>query len=1268
MSNIHLPNFQTPHCHLQSLDTATTLDEFVRREVELQTGTLTCTDHGYLGAIREAYGLAKENKLTLIPGIEGYFRDDSCPIFESNGFPKDEDGTYTKNYKYGHITIHALDQKSYELLVKKVSDRDLTAEQHGSERKPIFDWKDLEEICSSNVTYTSGCLIGVIGRLFKEGQIELANAYYEKLRSFNPKNFYVELFTHKCNKNWVSGVFLTLEGGETKKYYLGKKVRTEEFEEISVSDLAKAVSKGKNVGKLLGIKNNRTWDLFEPKAIVSCNLIQDFIENECTAWNPDGDIQKALNLYLMEKAAKYGDKCLISDDSHYAFKEEKLIQEAKLGGMGDSFRFYGDYHRYSSDEAFVHFNETLGFDEVGFRKLIDNNQEWSNRFKSFELKNEISLPTKFYPKDSLSHLMKLIEEKGRMDWNNEAMKARLKSEIELLHNNGTVDLLPYFFLSEEGIRVHEEAGVLTGVGRGSSAGLLTAYLLGITHADPLKHNLSQDRFLTADRIKTGKLPDIDQDLPNRDILLPWLKSRFGDHAAQVSTNGLLHLKSSILNVARATWGRVPDDIERLTKSLPSTPQGVEDIDFINGYVSEDGKEVRGLLSTHEGLKNFTKAHPDLWKIVLKLCGVMRSKGRHPSAYIVANRPIDSFIPMMTIGGFRATQYTHKACEESGAIKMDYLSLNTLIDIQAALSLIQSRNKNKLTEKSYILNGKKVPAFRILHFNNKMYDIWDLPEKTEVFNSIADGNTETVFQLNTASAQKWMKEFNYWTDNTQERKTINSIESISAFTSLDRPGPLDAVITDGNVSRNMLQEYAARARGEDPLDEIPVLTKELPETFGVMVYQEQLQYIYQKLTDSTGIEANKFREDVSKKRIPKINERYPLFMEKASAKIGAQDAQKIWDQIVTFGSYGFNKSHGISYSYIAYACAFIKYYYPLEWWCGVLQNAKKDEIASKFWKYCKHIVNLPEISLSEDNFCIKEEKIQAPISMLIGVGPKAQEELTKNKPYTSLTDFAEKIYLEKKKKATIKKDKSKLGSSSLNRGVVSKLVISGVMDSFFNRNQDVIAKLEQFEAVYSNIIKKKPQKIKEEYRNITPIKVYQYKKQILPIFTDNLAKYLFDIHVDGIDKKSKQIGDKEVDVYTYQPKNEETIAFIKKSFGKRELTGKLVFVDGDLLHYMDKEAIVDPDEPLYVAVAAYVSNAIPFNFVNKKTQKMSRAVKYLLDINGDTVEFVHWANKDGELFVPENPVIGSIVIAILNKWNERGFSIKTLIKVVEPLGE
>ncbi len=1271
-------NFPSPHTHLQSLDTGSTIEEFIKREKELETGVITCTDHGYLGACRDVYKLAKENGLKPILGIEGYHRDDGCLILQKHGYKQDpKDNTYKNIYKYGHITLHAQDQSAYEKIIKVVSDRDLTSEAHGSERKPIFTWADLEEIGSHNVTMTSGCLIGIVGRHIKDGRPEVAVDYYKKLRALaKPGNFYVELFTHKCDKNWVSGVFITLENGEKLKFYSGKKVKTNKHEEITVADLAKYMSKHSSGIKLIAVKNRNSFtDLEVPLDIVNCEQVQDFIQNECLPWCPDGDIQLGLNKFLSRMAATYGDKILISDDAHYAHPEEKAIQEAKLGGMGDGFRFYGNYHRYSSEEAFKHFHETMGMSEKEFETILNNNLEWASKFDNFKLENKLSLPTRFYPEDTIKHLHTLIAKHGRMNWKNPDMVARLESEITLLHKNGTMDWLPYFFLAEEVTDLYEKAGLLTGTGRGSAAGMLIAYLLSVTHVNPLEYGLSQDRFMTLDRIQTGKNPDIDQDLPDRKILLPWLKARFGDCVSQVSTNSMLRVKSSIKDVARATWGNVPPEIDRVCKDIPSTPQGIEDLPFIFGYKGDDEKEVRGELSKNKSLQEYTEKYPEQWKTVLKLLGIVRAKSRHASAYIIANKPIDSFIPIMTVSDTRVTQYTAESCEDAGALKMDYLCLNTLKDLSQVVKLVQERSGLTFDKDIYI-DGERIPPIRQIPIKGKIYNIWKLPEDQDVFRSICEGSTETVFQLNTSSAKKWLHEFNHWKNEEEGRKSIDSISEISAFTALDRPGPLDAdVISSTGKKRNMLEEFAARARGMPPYSPIDFMDKELPETNGVMVYQEQLQSIFQKLADCTGIEANKFRADISKKEMVKVKERYPIFMENAPKKVSEEEAEKIWEQIVTFGQYGFNKSHSVCYATTAYVCAYFKHHFPLEWWCAVLRNAvekDKNEVSEEFWKYCNQLIRLPDISYSESQFVIKDNLIIAPLNLLQGVGDGAHKELSANGPYSDIYDFCQKIAQTKVKNTkSLINGKTRVGTSALNRGVVSKLIVSGVMDSLFPAGWNVVAKLEMFEdALAKALNKKRPEKISEEYRNLSALQIYQNKKQILPIYSENLIPHLFNVQIDGIISKTVQINEENMVRYSFKPTKLGTIEHILKSMEVPQMSGPLSFVDGPFLKYLNEDVIIDEDAPLHVAVAAYVIDTRKFTYKDRKSGKTLTAAEIVIDVDGEVIKTVKWPTKKSkELVLPEGELIGSICIVLMSRWNQKyGFSVDAVIKCIDALGE
>lgn len=1249
----NLRNFISPHVHVQSLDSASTAKDFLDRELELGTGAMVCTDHGFLGACREVYSLAKKNKLIPILGIEAYHRDDNCQILKNGGIEK-----IPEYYKYGHLLIHAQDQKAYEALIKKVSDRDLTAEQHGSERKPIFTWNDLEELAAHNCTMSSGCLIGIVSKHLMQDRPDLATAYYEKIRSIAGKNFIVELFPHKCDKNWVSGVFFTLTGGVKLKYYLGKKVRTEAYPEIKVSELAKEFLKGKSVGKLLAVKNSSTWTQMAPMEIIDCKLVQDFLENECRPWAPDGDVQMGANRFMLELAKKYGDKVLISDDAHYAHPDSKIVQEAKLGGMGDSFRFYGSYHRHDNKEVFEILHKELGLTEAQFEEYVENTHEWAQSFKDFKLDQPISLPASFYPKDTLKYFWELVEKHGRHDVSDPKKVERLNKELELIHNNGHVDLLPYFFLAEDTCADYAKTGKLAGPGRGSAAGLYMNYVLNVTHIDPIKYDLSLDRFLTLDRILSGKLPDIDMDFSDRNHVIQFLKNKFGPNVAQISTRNLLRLKSALKDVARFTWGEVPFAINQLCETIANPPQGVEDLKYLFGYKQDDGKEVVGYFYRHEGLQAFAKAHPKEWNIVIKILKITRSLGRHASALVVADKPIDSFIPLITISKERATQYTAQSCEDSGAIKMDYLSVNSLKDIESAMAIVRSKHT---LDPEYIINDKKVPVSRILPFKGVNFDIYDLPEEPEVYEMIMDGDVETVFQLGTNSAKKGLRSFSGFKKNGEG--LISNISDGGIFIALDRPGPLDAVVTDGKVTRNMLEEYAARARGKEPIGEIKYISAELKEAFGVIVYQEHLTKIYRQLTGCSGIEGETFRSDIGKKKMDLVEARKPSFIEKASLIVGKEDAEAIWDQIVTFGQYGFNKSHAISYFDITYATAFLKKFYPIEWWAGVLQNADKDEI-EEFWPYCKEHVVLPDIQHSTNNFYVKEKKIISPLSIIKGLGPKAHDELVAGAPYKDIEDFTNKI-AKIKHALTATEDGFKAGRSQLNSAVIGKLVVSGVMDSLFPAGMNIIEKLEYFNMkLAESLRKKRPEKINEKFAITSPLQIYQMRKDFLAIYSSDLIPSLYNCKTEGVIKKTIGV-DSYYNFYSSDPKVLSLIA----SQGLSKLK-PVTFVNGRTLNELNTAATIEDGQVLRVAVAAYVQEESSFSYDKKgkdkkRTGVMLKAKKYKLDVDGFTKEYVKWPeyNPPHKLAALKENVEKCIVIAILSKRKElTDFNIDAIIPI------
>ena len=538
------PNFPSPHCHPQSLDSGSTPKAFAKREKELGSPAITCTDHGTLAATYQIYKLGQENGLISILGIESYVRDDNCPILEKLGIPKtqtiprgnDKDkwianhpgGTYIDYAKYFHLTLGFLDYDAYLCAVKLLSKADDNAEQYGSERKPIFDWSDIEELASHNVTAGTSCLVGMVGRhlvidgLPNDKKVWAATQYFERLHQLFQGRFYAEVFPHVCSHNYVECVLIDVEGPEgrkTLKPYFGKKFRTNqnEIEGITAQELATKFDPKKHL-ELIAIKNYRNWEDYPDRLkILSVEKKEGFIQNECSLWSPNGDVQWGANKYVMGMAKKADIPILVSDDSHFAVSQDKVVQDVRLAQSG-AWRFFSSYHRQSSDEAYAYFKQHHNTPEKEFAGWVDNSLAFAERFKGFEFKTEPSLPTKFYPKDTLGYTKELIQKYGRFI-NKPEYVTRLKTELDIIHRNGKIDLLPYFFLAEEQCRLYANQGLLTGPGRGSASGLLLSYLLGITHIDPLKYGLSLERFITLDRINASRLPDVDLDFPDRKLLV-----------------------------------------------------------------------------------------------------------------------------------------------------------------------------------------------------------------------------------------------------------------------------------------------------------------------------------------------------------------------------------------------------------------------------------------------------------------------------------------------------------------------------------------------------------------------------------------------------------------------------------------------------------------------------------------------------------------------------------------------------------------------------
>ena len=757
----------------------------------------------------------------------------------------------------------------------------------------------------------------------------------------------------------------------------------------------------------------------------------------------------------------------------------------------------------------------------------------------------------------------------------------------------------------------------------------------------------------------------------------WFHERFGSCVAQISVDTTLKLRSAAKDVVRSRLGHVPEDVEELCKRFRMPPQGVSDYNFVMGYAADEGyvhgSSEPGHAGTDDALLTFIERYPDDWEIVKKSLGLARQKGRHACAYVIADRKIPDFIPMTSVSGVPVTSFTAPSVEAVGGLKMDFLVVNSLRDIQDCIRLIQERHAGGKLPQDY-LNGRRVPGHRIVPLpDGGRADVWDLPEDQAVFKDVAEGRTETVFQFNTPGAVQWLAHFNY--TRADGTKAIRSVEDMAAFTALDRPGPLDIEVAnpewvgppdDPHSRHNMLVEYARRARGAPGSpDVLPILDELVPETYGVMTYQEQLQRVYQSLTGCSGPEAEEFRTNVAKKKKEKVDAAYPKFMERAGAKFGPEAAQKLWDFIKTWGQYGFNKSHAVCYAVIGYACAYLKHYYPLEWWCAVLRNADKDEVNTKFWKHCGHLVALPDIKLSGTNWFIEGDRLRAPVSLLHGVGEKAHEQLCRYAPYDSVLDLARKIKQHQDATATLKQRKVKgkedtyetvlsPGRSAIQRKTVYTLIVAGAMDSLFPRGYSVEECLRDYDAAMTEVFGKKYTKTKKvAYPVLDPLGRYQLRKEILPAYGTDLRKLVKAVGCPEflrIDESGKRMR------YNWQ----------RWSRAERRVVPTEVAVVGfEKLEELN-HATKLPEYGFTCAVIAYVEDR---KFKKYGPFKDKDMCVLTLEVGGGKYEFVHWPNGDGVLPPHVQALEGGTVVAALLVRNreDRPFSVREFKVVRPPLG-
>lgn len=579
--------------------------------------------------------------------------------------------------------------------------------------------------------------------------------------------------------------------------------------------------------------------------------------------------------------------------------------------------------------------------------------------------------------DSFKHLYTLTNKGLLKRLNNnvpENYQKRLEYELSVIKNMGFVD---YFLIVYDYVLYAKKNNILVGPGRGSAAGSLVSFCLGITDIDPIKYDLLFERFLNPERIT---MPDIDIDFEytKRGQVIDYVRSRYGENnVAPIMTFGTLGAKQVIRDVGRVL--DMPLDlIDKFVKTLDAKLSLKENMDI---------KPVRDFVSNYKEIKN-------LYEIAYHLEGLKRHVSTHAAGVVISSVPLDDVIPIYYNGEFIMTGLTMEYLEDLGLLKMDFLALRNLTIIANVLELIKENT------------GKAIDLNKI-----NMSD-------ASIFNLFSKGDTEGIFQYESSGMR-----------NLMLKLKPTSFSDLVASVALFRPG-----------SMNQIDSFIARKYGKERITYLhPDLEPILKETYGIIIYQEQVMQILVKIGGYSYAEADIIRRAMSKKKQDVILNDREHFIKEATKRGYAENiARGIYDLIIPFAGYGFNKSHSVSYALIGYQMAYLKTKFPMYFITNLLNMSMGSIIKTKEYideARKKDITILkPDINISKNEYLIKGNSLILPLSSIKNLGINAATEILKERDTNGLfkdyLDFVTRVY-----------------GKSVNKKTIISLIDAGVLDSF-----------------------------------------------------------------------------------------------------------------------------------------------------------------------------------------------------------------------------
>ncbi|MBS4959670.1 MAG: DNA polymerase III subunit alpha [Clostridiales bacterium] len=675
--------------------------------------------------------------------------------------------------------------------------------------------------------------------------------------------------------------------------------------------------------------------------------------------------QKLVNQKLLQMSEETGIPLICTNDSHYITKEDSVAHDILLCIQTGKTVMDENRMRYAGSEFYLKSPEEM-YERFSYApQALENTAKIADRCQVDFTFHELKLPKFDVPegKNAQDYLRELCQAgfQKRYPEATDQMRQRLEYELHTIETMGYVD---YFLIVWDFIRFAKENGIIVGPGRGSAAGSMVSYCLNITTIDPLKYDLIFERFLNPERVS---MPDIDVDFcfERRQEVIDYVVQKYGeDHVAQIVTFGTLAARAAIKDVGRAL--AMPyGDVDRVSKMVPR----------------ELGITIKKALQMNPELKKAYEEEEEIHNLIdmsLRLEGLPRHCSTHAAGVVICGKPVMEYVPLSTNDGAVNTQYTMTILEELGLLKMDFLGLRTLTVIQNAVREI------KRTQ------GITVDIDALDDTDPKVYEL------------IAQGKTEGVFQLESSGMKSFMKELK-----------PNCLEDLIAGISLYRPGPMD-FIPKYVKGKNNQQEIQYTHEALRPI---------LKNTYGCIVYQEQVMQIVRDLAGYSLGRSDLVRRAMSKKKAKVMAEERKNFVYGTEGVpgcvangIAAETAEKIFDEMTDFAKYAFNKSHAACYAVVGYQTAWLKTYYPVEFMAALMTSVMDNsDKVSDYIDECRSMgISLlpPDVNEGFAHFSVANGKIRFSLAAIKNVGRSVIEAVTKERenggPFVSLNDFCSRM--------------------------------------------------------------------------------------------------------------------------------------------------------------------------------------------------------------------------------------------------------------------